>query len=76
MNWLRGTILLDEIGELAPEMQAKFARIAGKEIQRIGGSTVIKTDQILGHQQDPGKKWEKESFVLICITGYLFSRSS
>jgi DNA-binding NtrC family response regulator len=40
-----GTILLDEIGELAPEMQAKLLRVLQeKEIQRIGGSAVIKTD--------------------------------
>ena len=40
-----GTILLDEIGEVAPEMQAKLLRVLQeKEIQRIGGSAVIKTD--------------------------------
>jgi DNA-binding NtrC family response regulator len=40
-----GTILLDEIGEVSPEMQAKLLRVLQeKEIQRIGGSTVIKTD--------------------------------
>ena len=40
-----GTMLLDEIGEITPGMQAKLLRVLQeKEIQRIGSSTVIKTD--------------------------------
>ena len=40
-----GTILLDEIGEMAPDMQVKLLRVLQeKEIQRIGGNTTIKTD--------------------------------
>jgi transcriptional regulator with GAF, ATPase, and Fis domain len=40
-----GSILLDEIGEIPPEMQAKLLRVLQeKEIQRIGSSSVIKTD--------------------------------
>ena len=40
-----GTILLDEIGEMALGLQAKLLRVLQeKEIQRIGSSTVIKTD--------------------------------
>jgi DNA-binding NtrC family response regulator len=40
-----GTILLDEIGEVSPEVQAKLLRVLQeKEIHRIGGSAVIKTD--------------------------------
>jgi DNA-binding NtrC family response regulator len=40
-----GTILLDEIGEVAPELQAKLLRVLQeKEIQRIGGNTIVKSD--------------------------------
>jgi DNA-binding NtrC family response regulator len=40
-----GSILLDEIGEIRPEMQAKLLRVLQeKEIQRIGSSSVIKSD--------------------------------
>lgn len=40
-----GTMLLDEVGEITPEMQAKLLRaLQEKEIQRIGSNTLIKTD--------------------------------
>jgi len=40
-----GIILLDEVGEISPEMQAKLLRVLQeKEIQRIGSNTIIKTD--------------------------------
>ncbi len=40
-----GTILLDEIGEMPLDIQAKLLRVLQeKEIQRIGGNTMIKTD--------------------------------
>jgi DNA-binding NtrC family response regulator len=40
-----GTILLDEIGEMPPEMQVKLLRVLQeKEIERIGGRTPIKVD--------------------------------
>ena len=40
-----GTIFLDEIGTMKPEMQAKMLRVLQeKEIERIGGTQTIKVD--------------------------------
>jgi two-component system nitrogen regulation response regulator NtrX len=40
-----GTLFLDEVGDLGPDAQAKLLRaIEAKEIQRVGGNRVIKTD--------------------------------
>ncbi|MDR1126286.1 MAG: sigma-54 dependent transcriptional regulator [Deltaproteobacteria bacterium] len=41
----RGTIFLDEIGEMPPAMQAKLLRaLQEREIQRVGGDRAIKVD--------------------------------
>lgn len=41
----KGTLFLDEVGDLGPEAQAKLLRaIEAQEIQRVGGNRVIKTD--------------------------------
>ena len=41
----RGTVLLDEIGELPAGLQAKFLRVLERyEFQRVGGSTPVKVD--------------------------------
>lgn len=41
----KGTIFLDEIGELSKSMQAKLLRVLQqKEFTRVGGETVIKVD--------------------------------
>jgi Nif-specific regulatory protein len=40
-----GTLLLDEIGEMSPEMQAKFLRaLEGKPFERLGGSKPLQVD--------------------------------
>src|SRR6185436_9097254 len=40
-----GTLLLDEVGDLGPEAQAKLLRaIEAKEIERVGGSKPIPVD--------------------------------
>ncbi|MDR2516365.1 MAG: sigma 54-interacting transcriptional regulator [Spirochaetaceae bacterium] len=41
----RGTIFLDEIGELSPAVQAKLLRVLQeREFERVGGDAVIKID--------------------------------
>ena len=41
----RGTLLLDEIGEMEPRLQAKLLRVTQEnEIDRVGGTTPIKID--------------------------------
>ncbi len=41
----KGTIFLDEIGEITPALQAKLLRvIEEREFERLGGDRVIKTD--------------------------------
>lgn len=40
-----GTIMLDEIGEMSPNIQAKFLRVLeGHPYERVGGSEAIKVD--------------------------------
>ncbi|MEW6266347.1 MAG: sigma-54 dependent transcriptional regulator [Thermodesulfobacteriota bacterium] len=41
----KGTIFLDEVGELTPEAQLRFLRVLqNKEVERLGGSRVISVD--------------------------------
>jgi formate hydrogenlyase transcriptional activator len=41
----KGTIFLDEIGELSPEMQVSLLRVLQeKEFERVGGNKTIRTD--------------------------------
>lgn len=41
----RGTIFLDEVGEMSPAMQAKLLRVLQeKEFERVGGTETIKVD--------------------------------
>lgn len=40
-----GTLLLDEVGEMSPELQSKFLRVLeGQAFERLGGHRPIKTD--------------------------------
>jgi transcriptional regulator with PAS, ATPase and Fis domain len=40
-----GTLFLDEVGEMSPQVQAKFLRVLQeKEFQRLGGTRVLRTD--------------------------------
>lgn len=41
----KGTLMLDEIGEMSPSIQAKFLRVLeGHPYERVGGSAAIKVD--------------------------------
>ena len=41
----KGTLMLDEIGEMSPTIQAKFLRVLeGHPFERVGGSEAIKVD--------------------------------
>jgi Nif-specific regulatory protein len=41
----QGTLMLDEIGEMSPQIQAKFLRVLeGHSFERVGGSQQIKVD--------------------------------
>lgn len=41
----RGTLMLDEIGEMSPTIQAKFLRVLeGHPFERVGGAEAIKAD--------------------------------
>ncbi|XZE51762.1 sigma 54-interacting transcriptional regulator [Planctomycetaceae bacterium SH139] len=40
-----GTLMLDEIGEMSPEIQSKFLRVLeGQAFERVGGNTAIRVD--------------------------------
>ena len=41
----QGTLMLDEIGEMSPQIQAKFLRVLeGHPFERVGGANAIKVD--------------------------------
>lgn len=61
----KGTIFMDEIGDLSPEMQIKILRVLQeKEFERLGGTKVIKVDVriIAATNQDLESKMQDKSF--------------
>jgi len=61
----RGTILLDEIGEMTPELQSKLLRVLQeKEVRPVGGSKNIQVDAriIAATNQNLEKQVEKGEF--------------
>ena len=61
----KGTIFLDEIGELAPGMQVKLLRVLQeREFERVGGNQTIKTDVrvIAATNRDLEKAMKEEAF--------------
>ena len=70
-----GTLLLDEIGEIPLEMQAKLLRVLQeKEIQRVGSHHTIKTDVRIIASTNKNLEEEVASgrFAGISITDYRF----
>ncbi|MEW6375410.1 MAG: sigma-54 dependent transcriptional regulator [Thermodesulfobacteriota bacterium] len=60
-----GTIFLDEVGDLSPNLQIKLSRVLQeKEFERVGGTTTIKTDfrLIAATNQDLEKKIANGAF--------------
>ncbi|MCH2123375.1 MAG: sigma 54-interacting transcriptional regulator [Pirellulaceae bacterium] len=61
----KGTLMLDEIGEMSPSIQAKFLRVLeGHPFERVGGSQQIKVDVrvIAATNRDLEKAVAKDSF--------------
>src|SRR5262249_21338782 len=58
----RGTIFLDEIGEMSPGTQAKFLRVLeGHPFERVGGSTPIRVDvRVISATNQPLEQAVKE----------------
>ena len=60
-----GTLMLDEIGEMSPNLQAKFLRVLeGHPFERVGGSEPIKVDVrvIAATNRDLEKEVERGNF--------------
>ncbi len=61
----QGTVLLDEVGEMSPNLQVKLLRILQeREFERIGGTETIKTDirLIAATNRDLKKMVEEKQF--------------
>ena len=61
----RGTLFLDEVGEMSPAAQAKFLRVLQeREFQRLGGTRVLKADAriVAATNRDLEKAMERGQF--------------
>ncbi|MBN2284119.1 MAG: sigma 54-interacting transcriptional regulator [Deltaproteobacteria bacterium] len=71
----RGTIFLDEIGDMALEMQPKLLRVLEeKEFSRVGGTSVIKSDfRLIAatnqdlHEMIPEKRFRMDLFYRLNV---------
>lgn len=71
----RGTIFLDEIGDMALEMQPKLLRVLEeKEFSRVGGTSVIRSDfRLIAatnqnlHEMMPEKKFRTDLFYRLNV---------
>lgn len=60
-----GVLFLDEVGEMAPAVQAKFLRVLQeREFQRLGGSKTFRADirVVAATNRDPRRAMEKGEF--------------
>ncbi|MGD0089466.1 MAG: sigma-54 dependent transcriptional regulator [Planctomycetota bacterium] len=71
----KGTIFLDEIGELTPEAQTRLLRaLQQREVQRVGGSTTISLDirVICATNKDlqaelAAKRFREDLYFRVCV---------
>jgi NtrC-family two-component system response regulator AlgB len=65
-----GTLLLDEIGEISPALQAKLLRfVQDKEFERVGESRTRHADRVLAAQPRPRRRRQADRFRRICCSG-------
>jgi transcriptional regulator with PAS, ATPase and Fis domain len=67
----RGTIFLDEIGEMSQTMQVKLLRVLQeRRFRRLGGLEEIETDirVIAATNQDLEKRWRRGASARTCTT--------